>query len=130
MLPSKSTRFASFVLTLGVVGVVPAKPPEPPDEPPLSAAAQDTEKTVWLDSLTAGYRQLLVTRQPLLVRIGGEACPWCHKLAAEFEPRHALAPLHGFTLVSIDAEKSPDDALRDGHVGHPLRLASSRRTAA
>lgn len=64
----------------------------------------------WLDSLAKGYAEAGRQRQPILVRVGGASCPFCRLLASEMKKADVQAELSRWTLVDVDADKSPDDA--------------------
>lgn len=97
------------------------------DEPkPSEPAAQETEKAglkkkapkekdaaaeqKWLPSLAEGKQKALADKKPLLVRVGGEFCPWCKKLEKEIADPDVQTALANWTLVYIDAGENPDDA--------------------
>jgi hypothetical protein len=100
-----------------------AKSAEPPEKQP---AAKESEKAglkkkapkekdaaaelKWLPSLAEGKQKALADKKPLLVRVGGEFCPWCKKLEKEIADPDVQTALANWTLVYIDAGESPDDA--------------------
>lgn len=79
----------------------------------ISTAAEDANSAAtlsWHSDLRDGLRQATVDRKPVLVRVGSDFCPWCRKLETEMEKADVQTELLRWTLVAIDAERSPDDA--------------------
>lgn len=85
----------------------PAEPPE--DQKPAPAEKKDDELP-WLDSVAAGYREAQQERQPILIRAGGEWCPWCRVLENEIGKPIVQEELKRWTRVVFDVDKSPGDA--------------------
>ncbi|MDA1054309.1 MAG: HEAT repeat domain-containing protein [Planctomycetota bacterium] len=81
----------------------------------------------WLSDVNVAYREALARQQPILVRAGGESCPWCKALDAEIAKPEVQQGLAAWTLVSIDVDKSPGDALRLNVSGIPALRALTPR---
>jgi HEAT repeat protein len=64
----------------------------------------------WLGSVDAGLAQAQRRGQPVLVRAGSEACPWCRKLEEEIAKPDVQGELGRWTLVAFDVKRSPGDA--------------------
>ena len=91
-----------------------------------SAGAEPTPLR-WLSDVNVAYREALANKQPILVRAVGESCPWCKKLEAEIAKPEVQQGLAAWTLVSIDVDKSPSDALRLNVSGIPALRALTPR---
>ncbi|MGE0608410.1 MAG: HEAT repeat domain-containing protein [Pirellulales bacterium] len=90
----------------------------PPTEQPLLA---------WHGNLADGLKSAQRSGQPVLVRVGGEFCPWCAKLDLVIAQPELQTALNAWTRVSLDIDKSPEE-LRGLAVGPipALRVLSNR----
>lgn len=77
-------------------------------EPEQKAPAKKTQALPWLASLAEGYALGQRLRQPVLVRVGSESCPWCRKLDEEIAKLKVQDELARWTLVALDLDKSKD----------------------
>lgn len=91
-----------------------------------SSAAEPTPPR-WLSDVNVAYREALASKRPILVRVGGESCPWCKALEAEIAKPEVQQSLAAWSLVAIDADKSPGDALRLNVNGIPALRALTPR---
>lgn len=73
-----------------------------------SPAAADDKKA--LTSLWQGIAAAQESNQPILAIVGGEACPFCRALEREMETDIARKELKRWTVVTIDADRTPGDA--------------------
>jgi HEAT repeat protein/thiol-disulfide isomerase/thioredoxin len=85
------------------------------DNPAATSGAQEAKSVTavarpWLTDLAAARAQAHAQQRPILVRLGAEWCPWCRKLEAELAKQESQKALEGWTLVSLDVDKSPHDA--------------------
>ncbi len=101
----------SLILCMGspVRSAPPEVAPAPLKKPTAPEKASDSGK-VWLTKLADGSAQARRRRQPLLVRIGSESCPWCRKLEAELRDVALLKELDRWTLVALDVSEADRDA--------------------
>lgn len=80
--------------------------------PPGGSAGEEAEALPWLATLDDGYREALDCGTPVLVRVQTRSCPWCLKLAGQMRIARVRDELLRWTLVDLDADRSPDEAGR------------------
>ncbi len=71
----------------------------------LALPLPQDDKLAWVPSLQEGYVQARKLKQPVLLRVSGEGCPWCEKLEIEFGKAEVMKELAEWTLVSLDVSK-------------------------
>src|SRR6185369_16813890 len=71
----------------------------------LALPFHQDDKLAWMPSLQQGYVQAQKLKQPVLLRVTGEGCPWCEKLEVEFAKAEVQKALAEWTLVSLDLSK-------------------------
>lgn len=74
-----------------------------------SEKQQDKTKLTWLATLKQATAQAQQTRRPILVVVGGPACPFCRVLEREMELPEAAKELSRWTLVKLDVEEDADE---------------------
>ncbi len=70
----------------------------------------ETKPLPWLASREAGVRDAQLNKRPILIRFGGESCPWCRRLDEEIAKPAVQKLLQSWTLVSLDVDKHAADA--------------------
>lgn len=69
----------------------------------------DKTKVEWLASLKQATARAQQTRRPILVVVGGPACPFCRVLEREMELPEATKELARWTLVKLDVENDAEE---------------------
>ena len=64
----------------------------------------------WHTSREAGVRDSQLSKRPILIRFGGESCPWCRRLDEEIAKPAVQKSLQNWTLVNLDVDKHAADA--------------------
>ncbi|MEX0714926.1 MAG: HEAT repeat domain-containing protein [Pirellulales bacterium] len=112
-----------------------ADPSESPAAAPPAASAEQKPPASnvpqpslpWLPDLAQAQVEASSRGTPILVRVGADFCPWCHKLEAEIELPEAQQELARWTLVALDADKAAQVVRRLGVGPIPaLRVLSGR----
>src|SRR5947209_5441085 len=76
----------------------------------LARSAVKGKSLPWLTSLSAGRDHGQRQRQPILVRFGGESCPWCRKLEGELEHPSLQQELSRWTRVLLDVDRAEQES--------------------
>ncbi|MEX1229462.1 MAG: HEAT repeat domain-containing protein [Planctomycetaceae bacterium] len=119
MLTAKPSAIASYLYIIcGLVAVLCL---------PTAMNAAEPAPLRWLSDVNVAYREALAQKRPILIRATGPSCPWCEKLNIEIGKPEVQTALADWTLVSIDVDKSPNDALRMNVNGIPALRALTPR---
>src|SRR5687767_15126295 len=71
----------------------------------VALPVQQDDTLAWMPSLQQGYVQAQKLKQPVLLRVSGEGCPWCEKLELELGKAEVQKELAEWTLVALDVSK-------------------------
>lgn len=74
------------------------------------ADVEEPKALAWQTSREVGLREARAARRPILIRFGGQACPWCRRLDEEIAKPAVQKALQQWTLVSLDVDKDGADA--------------------
>ncbi len=89
--------------------------PSPSESAPADELAKHEEQKdalPWLDDLEKGYADALAKKQPVLVVIGTEFCPWCRRLEQEFDKTELQTELKQWVRVELDASRTPQQTAK------------------
>ncbi|MEI8382641.1 MAG: HEAT repeat domain-containing protein [Planctomycetota bacterium] len=75
-----------------------------------AADVAESKPLPWQASREAGVRDAQLNKRPILIRFGGESCPWCRRLDEEIAKPAVQKSLQKWTLVSLDVDKNAADA--------------------
>ncbi|HUE72544.1 MAG TPA: HEAT repeat domain-containing protein [Pirellulaceae bacterium] len=109
------SRFAVLpgivVVVLGLVAGVLAQPVRGDEAAAAGKPEENQDKIAltWLATLKQATAQAQQTRRPILVVVGGPACPFCRVLEREMELPEATGELARWTLLKLDVEDDADE---------------------
>ena len=96
-----------------------AKPPETnaaevADTPAKGQLKAPAKLLPWGSGLDAVRKKAQVDGKPVLVRVGANWCPWCHKLEEVTSGKNLQTELDRWALVYVDADESPAEVRQVG----------------
>lgn len=108
-------RFAELSgMVVAVLGLAASAlvPPARGEEPTAAGKPEENQNKIaltWLATLKQATAQAQQSRRPILVVVGGSACPFCRVLEREMELPEATRELSRWTLVKLDVEDDADE---------------------
>lgn len=127
----RTTRLCCIIIAAAAAARAPARAPdEAPEAVDAHRAAENAESAesapapqglikrrvpneqaiAWPQGLADARGRAQADGKPLLARVGSASCPWCEKLLEAIETPQVQEQLKRWTLVYVDADRSPGEA--------------------